>query len=591
MRSIQWLGLIMVALLVASTSPVLGYGFDYIGGAGSDANDSANWLEIPAQGYYGMYWNDNGLSTHGVPTLAWAFPTPADSNNGKVFIRNGASATIGSGVQLGCRDTWCVGGFEIKYGGTGNNKFLDTSSSLLIQAGGSMQVANGSGGKFDAGTKYTGTITNYGNITVGSTQLGGKATFYGPDAADPNTFDNGTSSVVDATGNFFMKGGVFTLTSSDLAIGGNGGTGNYTQDAGTVTTIKGIIIGHKSGTGLANISGGTIITTANSETRIGGADAATNTVGTGTLNLSGTAYVELNQSTTKLNQVGVTTNAAATADGVGLVTVADSAILKIGTGDGTSSLSIGHSTAAPTGAGRAKGKVEINGTGTLLAAKAIAMGRNSGQGTFKVGKDATVIVGGIDMATNATATSIARIEGVIAGAADFSQIDCNDGAFNLTGLGTRQIYMALSGYRPLEGQTFDLLTNAGIASNDSSSATVTTNVTAGNAGFTGAKAVIDGSHEVFRLTFTGLTAGDADGSHTVDGGDLAIMGGNWNASSMAWANGDFNGDGVVDGGDLAIMGANWNWGVAPAPVGGEVPEPMTMTLLGLGGLALIRRKR
>lgn len=603
MRSIQWLGLIVVALLVASTSPVLGYGVDWIGGSG-DANDAENWLDIPAQGYYGMYWNDNGYSTHVVPTVAWAqFPPSTDANQGKVFIRNGGSATIGSGVELGCRDTWCVGGFEIKYAGVSNAKFLNTSSSLLIQTGGSLKVQNSTttfAGKFDAGTKYTGTITNYGNVTVGSTQLGGTTTYWNPDADEPNTKDDGTSTVRATTGTLYMKGGLYEIKKDGLTVGGNGGNGYFYQDAGTMnlTGAGSINVGHKAtggsiaGTGVMEISGGSFLSVTTSESRIGACETATQGQGTGTVTLSNSAYMSLTQTSTKQVQVGVTTNAAAGSDGVGLVTVKDTAILNVGTGDGTTSLAIGLSTAVPTGAGRGKGKVEVLNTGTLLAAKQVQLGRNSGQGTFKVGKDATVVIGGVDMATNATATSVARLEVEIGGAADFSQIDCNDGAFVLTAaLGTRQLYVASSAYRPYEGQTFDVLTNAGIASNNTVSLTVSTDLTVGSAGFSAANFATDASHEVLRVTFTGLTAGDCDGSHGVNGGDLAIMGTYWNQTGKAWADGDFNGDGAVNGGDLAMMGSFWNWSAAAPPAGGEVPEPATLTLLGLGGLALIRRKR
>ena len=94
--------------------------------------------------------------------------------------------------------------------------------------------------------------------------------------------------------------------------------------------------------------------------------------------------------------------------------------------------------------------------------------------------------------------------------------------------------------------------------------------------------------------FRGLTSGDANGDHKVDGGDLALMGGAWMQSGQTWGTGNFNGDpnGMVDGGDLALMGGNWMWTKpSGAPGAAELPEPATMALLSLGAVALIRRKR
>ena len=64
-----------------------------------------------------------------------------------------------------------------------------------------------------------------------------------------------------------------------------------------------------------------------------------------------------------------------------------------------------------------------------------------------------------------------------------------------------------------------------------------------------------------------------------------------NGSGMAWANGDYNGDGAVNGGDLVMLGTYWNWAAPAAPENGAVPEPATLTLLGLGGLAFVRRRK
>jgi hypothetical protein len=82
--------------------------------------------------------------------------------------------------------------------------------------------------------------------------------------------------------------------------------------------------------------------------------------------------------------------------------------------------------------------------------------------------------------------------------------------------------------------------------------------------------------------------GDCNLNGSVDGGDLALMGGAWLQSGKAWGDGDFNGDGVVDGGDLSLMGANWWYGSGSVPA--PLPEPASALLLGLGGMALLHRK-
>ena len=92
--------------------------------------------------------------------------------------------------------------------------------------------------------------------------------------------------------------------------------------------------------------------------------------------------------------------------------------------------------------------------------------------------------------------------------------------------------------------------------------------------------------------FTGVVAvdhdGDANGDDAVDYLDLGILATNYDQTGMTWAQGDFTADGTVDYLDLGILATEYGW---TAPVTGEVPEPMTLSLLAIGGLALIRRKR
>ena len=84
------------------------------------------------------------------------------------------------------------------------------------------------------------------------------------------------------------------------------------------------------------------------------------------------------------------------------------------------------------------------------------------------------------------------------------------------------------------------------------------------------------------LTFVPPAAGDANRDGKVDGSDVTILAGNWQAGvagsgGVTWDMGDFNGDGKVDGSDVTILAGNWQSGVTAAAA--SVPEPGTLALL------------
>ncbi|MCJ7544378.1 MAG: PEP-CTERM sorting domain-containing protein [Phycisphaerae bacterium] len=209
-------------------------------------------------------------------------------------------------------------------------------------------------------------------------------------------------------------------------------------------------------------------------------------------------------------------------------------------------------------------------------------------GIVKIGRNASFSVdGNFTMAPGAETGASAKL------VLDFG--NPSNARLDVTGVATLAQTLELNsvgGYRPKENDTMVVIRstdpNAVYYSGDFS--TIITNITRGSQGqpfFAGSKSAGD-----YIATFRGLTYGDANGDHKVDGSDLALMGGSWMKTGQTWATCEFSGDpnGLVDGSDLALMGGNWMWPPAPGP-GAALPEPATLALLGLGGLAVIRRKR
>jgi hypothetical protein len=94
------------------------------------------------------------------------------------------------------------------------------------------------------------------------------------------------------------------------------------------------------------------------------------------------------------------------------------------------------------------------------------------------------------------------------------------------------------------------------------------------------------------VTGAAVVPGDTNGDGIVNDADLANLEAQFGGAPGA-ESADFDGDGDVDAHDFATMRGNWGFGTAPAPLppGGATPEPATMSLLAIGGLMVIRRRR
>ncbi|MFP4053133.1 MAG: PEP-CTERM sorting domain-containing protein [Phycisphaerae bacterium] len=84
--------------------------------------------------------------------------------------------------------------------------------------------------------------------------------------------------------------------------------------------------------------------------------------------------------------------------------------------------------------------------------------------------------------------------------------------------------------------------------------------------------------------------GDINVDGKVSLADLSALAANWGSTDASWFTGDLSGDDRVSLADLSALAGGWGASLPPSGAG-EVPEPATLGLIGIGGLVFLLRPR
>ena len=452
------------------------------------------------------------------------------------YIRNATAGTINSAMSM----------IQLHVGAPAiTGTATQAMTTLNIAAGSNISLIRRLGEDIEdaglfVGGSYPGTL-NMGGGTVDISGLASTRMWVG---ASVNPYTIGGQSV--GTGVANITGGTITL-----------------QDAGSELLVGGFA----NSTGTMNLSGGSVVVKHNAgpdrSIRVGVRS------GLGVVNLSGTGYLS-NAALTEVGSSPLGGTSKATINQTG-GTLQFGYRMIVGEDDGLGHYRLmGGTLQADGGLWLGRFKTLEPAPGTVKGKGKLTLSQNA---VIKTALDGHLIMG---LSTNNEAKSADHtvLELKLGSAADFNA------TFNFVDLAGGLEVSLTNGYAPAPGTDWKLFGCA----------------TSAAAAFT---TITPGFHTEVRGTDLYLVAGtirhsgDANNDGRVNVGDLGILAGKWGQTDFfgkSWDTGDFNGDDVVNVGDLGILAGAWGWVGTPAGAT-NVPEPATLALLVLGGLAMLRRRR
>jgi autotransporter-associated beta strand protein len=433
--------------------------------------------------------------------------------------------------------------------------------------GGSLSTGND-----NSSTTFTGTILGAGNLIkdgTGTMTIPPNTTTY----TGTTTVNNGTLSVtgsVASSSNIIVNGGTFDGVNAQILQG-------LTVNGGTARVLNGVNTGFIAGTGGTIQIGSNNITTgaANVTTSYGG-----NITGTGGLIKVGTGVQGLTGTNT---YTGPTTISAGTLSVSG--SIASSSAVTATTGG----------TFEASGSTRVRNLTLNGGQGRVTStAAAVKTVLTVGDGTAATNQLNLTGGGKMDLTSNGMVIDYAAgndtpvaesVRAQIIAGYHPSSPTAGDGDWK----GTTGITSSTAAGNPLGAVGYAVASDVLPFTNGTSDTFLGTTV--------------DKSSVLARYTLSGDL--NLDGS--VDFLDLAKLAQSYNVTdgTRRWATGDVNYDGNTDFLDLAKMAQNYNTALAAPAVPGAsvefqadlarafaaVPEPGTISVLGIGALALLARRR